>query len=175
MWYFVLGLGLLALLGIAVLPVPRVRRLLLTGLVRLGQAITLAFLGACGTFFVQPQDAPGWASPLIEGTLEYLPTDTAPGVPWLAVAVAAVAVALPMLILVELAANISGQKALVQSLRKEVRGAARWLDARLTAFGINGPRYPLPPNEGTYATEALRSAGLTNNTAPAPLVLDLVK
>jgi hypothetical protein len=55
----VLGLTVLVLLAVIVLPVPRVRRRL-TGTARMIQAAVLAFLGACGTFFVQPQTAPDW-------------------------------------------------------------------------------------------------------------------
>lgn len=178
----VLGFALLVLLAAVVLPVPRVRRWLLTVTARLGQAVILACLGACGTFFVQPQAAPTWlthaAQPLLEGTLG-LPLDTASGLPWLILAVLAVAVSLPVLMAVELGVSLSSQTAQVQALRKDIRRAATWVDSRLALLGVTGPSYPPLPNEAAAATEALRSAGQQGDqqspSVPAPLVLDLLK
>jgi len=177
----VLGFALLMLLAVVVLPVPRVRRLLLTGTARLGQAVVLAFLGACGTFLVQPQSAPDWlilaAHPLLEGTLGMQP-DAASGLPWLVLAVLAVGVSLPVLLVVELALSLSSQTAQVQALRKEIRQAAAWVDSRLALQGVTGPAYPALPNEAAAAAEALRSAGHGDKqipSAPVPLVLDLLK
>jgi hypothetical protein len=177
----VLGIALLGLMAVAVLPVPRVRRWLLTAAARLGQAVVLACLGACGTFFVRPQDAPDWLTaavrPLVEGTLG-LTLDAASGLPWLVLAVLAVGVSLPVLMAVELALNLSTQTAQVQALRQEIRRAAAWVDNRLNALRVGGPPYPALPNEGAAAAEALRSAGQSARqapSAPAPLVLDLLK
>jgi hypothetical protein len=132
MWTVVLGFGLLAMLAAAVLPVPRVRRLLLTGSARLVQGAALAFLGACAAFFVCPDAAPAWVrdvlAPVLEGTRGLLPAPGgAPsGWPWLAVAALAVGVSLPFLIAVELAAGLSTQSALVLSLRKELTPCWAW-------------------------------------------------
>lgn len=85
MFYTSLGFALLITLAIAMLPVPRVRRMLLIASARFVQASVLAFLGACGTFFVEPQAAPRWVDaalhPLIEGTQTFLPATTAPDRP----------------------------------------------------------------------------------------------
>lgn len=177
----VLGLAFLSLMAAAVLPVPRVRQLLLTAGARLGQAMLLAFLGACGTFFVQPQTAPEWltlaASPLLEESLG-LSLDGASGLPWLVLAVVVVGVHLPILIIIELAITLSRQAALVQSLRTEIQQAASWVDSRLERLGFSGPAYPTMPSETAAATEALRSASQSANQAPerpAPLVLDLLQ
>jgi hypothetical protein len=181
MLYNIFGFGLLSLLAITVLPVPRVRRWLWAALTRMSQAIVLAFLGACGTFFVQPHAAPQWlidaADPVIEGTLG-LPLDAASGVPWLVIAVLAVGVSLPVLMLVEVCLNLSVQAAQVQALRKELRQAAAWVDSRLAAVGITGPVYPRLPNEAAAATEALRSGNHADNphsSGHVPLVIDLLK
>jgi hypothetical protein len=176
-----LGLALIGSLAVAVLPVPRVRRWLLTAAARLGQAVVLAALGACGTFFVQPQAAPAWladvARPLVEGTLG-LTLDTSTSLPWLLLAVLAVGVSLPVLLAVELAVSLADQAALVQSLRREIRQAAAWVDQRLAALGVTGPSYPAVASEGAAAAEAIRSAGPGGKhtpPVPAPLVLDLLK
>ena len=93
MVFTLLGFGLLIMLAIAMLPVPRVRRMLLIGSARLMQAIVLAFLGACGTFFVHPEAAPIWVrnilDPIVEGTQSFLPSAAAamPGLSWLVLAV----------------------------------------------------------------------------------------
>jgi hypothetical protein len=181
MWSTVLGFALLLLLGVAILPVPRVRRWLLTGMARLGQAVVLGFLGACGTFFVKPQAAPDWLSvdalTLLEGTLGLAP-DTASGWPWLVLAVLVVGISLPVLLVVELAVSLSSQTAQVQALRQEVHQAAAWIDGRLAGLGASGPAYSALLNEAAAASEALRSAGHAGNQSPsdpAPLVLDLLK
>jgi hypothetical protein len=184
MWTTAAGLGLLVGLATAVLPLRRARRLLLTALARLSQAIMLACLGACGTFFVQPEAAPAWAqsllAPVLEGTRAYLPSAFAdvPGAAWLALAVLGVAVSLPVLMLVELAAGLAKQLAQVQVLRKDVRRAAAWVDRRLTLLGAPGPAFPALPDEAAAATAALRAAGHPDkqgSSARAPLVIDLLK
>lgn len=95
---------------------------------------------------------------MIEGTLG-MPLDAASGLPWLLIAILAVGVSLPVLMLIELGLNLSAQTAQVQALRKELRQAAAWVDSRLAAVGITGPSYPPLPNEAAAAVEALRSAG----------------
>lgn len=86
------GFALLLVLAVAILPVPRVRRWLLTALARLRSATVLACLGACGTLFAHPQAAPPWVAravgPLLEGTLG-ISLDADSGLPWLLLAVAA--------------------------------------------------------------------------------------
>ena len=157
----VLGIGLLLVLALAVLPLPRTRRWLLTASARLGQTVVLAFLGACGTFFVQPQAAPEWltrvASPLLEGTLG-LPIDFSSGLPWLILAVLAVGICLPVLIVVELAIAFSSQTAQVQSLRKEVRQAAAWVDNRLAILGIQARPTNLLPGKPLLPRPRARTA-----------------
>ncbi len=177
----VLGLGLVALLMVAVVPAPRVHRMLLTGLNRLVQAASLAFLGACGTFFIKPEAAPDWlrhtAQPLLEHTVGTWP-DPGSGWPWLVVAALVVGVALPMMLLVELAINLSRMTSLVEGLRKEIRHAATWLDCRLAAFGASGLSYQSMPSETAAASAALRGAGQSTTPKPVdptPLVLDLIK
>jgi hypothetical protein len=181
MLYTIFGFALLFLLAIMVLPVPRVRQWLWTSLARMSQAAILACLGACGTFFVQPNAAPQWlidaADPMIEGSLG-MPLDATSGLPWLVIAVFAVGVSLPVLMLVELGLNLSAQAAQMQALRKEMRQAAAWVDSRLASLGITGPAYPPVPNEAAAAAEALRSANHADkaqSSAPVPLVIDLLK
>jgi hypothetical protein len=119
----------------------------------------------------------GVVGPLLEGALGLSPT-TGSGLPWLVLAVLAVGVSLPILIVVELAISFSSQTAQLQALRKEIRHAAAWVDNRLALLGVAGPAYSPVPNEGAAASEALRSAGHGGNqtpSAPAPLVLDLLK
>jgi hypothetical protein len=183
MWSIVstsVGFTLLVFLAVAVLPVPRVRRLLLTGTAHLVQAAVLAFLGACGTFFVDPQAAPDWltavARPPLEGTLG-LPLSSTSGWPWLLLAVLGVALSLPLLMIFELVVNLSSLTTLVQTLRKEVRQAATWVNGRLAALGASGPAYPAWTEEAVAAAEALSGAGQEGKhgpSAPEPLVLDLL-
>jgi hypothetical protein len=179
--YTLLGFTLLLVLAVVIMPVPRVRQWLWTTAARMSQAMVLAFLGACGTFFVQPSAAPEWlvkaADPIINSTLG-LPLDANSGLPWLVVAVLAVVVTLPVLMLVELGLNLSTQTVQVQSLRKELRQAATWVDSRLGAVGIVGPAYPPLTSEGAAAVAALRSvsqSGKEKSPATAPLVIDLLK
>jgi hypothetical protein len=180
MFYNLSGFALLLVLAMTVLPVPRARQWLWTALARMTQAAVLAFLGACGTFFVQPSAAPQWlldaADPMIEGTFGLL-LDATSGLPWLVIAVLAVGVSLPMLMLVELGLNLSAQIAQVQALRKELRQAAVWVDNRLAAVGIPGSAYTPLPNEAAAAAEALRSAGTADRqeSSSIPLVIDLIK
>jgi hypothetical protein len=64
----------------------------------------------------------------------------------------------------------------VQTLRKEVRQAAAWVNGRLAALGASVAGYPTWPDEATAATEALRSVGQNGKPGPStpePLVLDL--
>jgi hypothetical protein len=177
----VLGFAVLMLLVVAVLPVPRVRQWLLSASARLGRGVVLACLGACGTFFADPRAAPEWLTaalaPLVHCTLG-LSLDAGSGLPWLLLAVAAVAVALPVLMAVELGLNLAAQTAQVQSLRKEMRQAAAWVDARLAAIGIVEPPYPPLPSEAAAAVEALRAAGKAEKAEPATgasLVMDYLR
>ena len=177
----VFGLGLLIVLAVLVLPVPRVRRWLLTVAARLGQAVILAGLGACGTFFVQPRAAPQCltlaARPLFDDLL-MLPLDNDSGLPWLVLAVLVVAVSLPVLLAVEWALSLSIQTAQLQALRRELRRLAVWIENRLAAFGMTSAGLPPLANECAAASEALRSAGQSDkqlSPTPVPLVLDLLK
>ena len=173
-----LGLSLIGLLSVCVLPVPRVRRLLFLGTTRLGQAILLALLGACGTFFVEPDAAPDWlvaaARPVLDGVFGTLP-NLAAHLNWLLLAVLAVAVSLPPLLLLELASSLSSATVLVHGLRKEIRQAAAWVDNRLAALGASGLPYTGLPSEISAASEALRTSSSRDNHKPVPLVLDLLK
>ena len=68
------GLLIFALLGVAVLPVPKVRRFLLLAVTRIGQAGTLATLGLCATCFVRADEPPNTLtqamSPLTQGIVD---------------------------------------------------------------------------------------------------------
>ena len=179
MWLTVSGFLVLLVAGVAVLPVPRVRRLLLTAATRLGQAVLLAFLGACGTFFVQPDIAPAWLAstlaPLLEGIRGAVP-DLGPasrGLPWLLLAVSAVLIALPVLIALELAVGLSRQTSLVHALHKELRLAAAWIDGRLFALGLGDP--PPISREANAAAEVFRTASRSTPAADGSHVLDLMK
>jgi hypothetical protein len=180
MIYTLSGFALLTFLATAVLPVPRLRRLLLTALARMGQAALLAVLGACGTFFVDPGATPKWltlaAAPLVESTLG-LSLGTGSGLLWLVVAVLAVVVSLPVLMAIELGLSLSAQTVQVEALRKEIGQAAAWVDDRLTLVGISRPTCRVVPSEAAAATDALRSAGRidSQDSAATPLVLDLLK
>ena len=172
------GLLAIAVFAVAVLPVPRVRRLMLTGVSRLSQGALLALLGTCGTFLVRPDAAPDWANsaiaPLVEGMQNLLPaSDPLPaGVPWFAVALVASVSVLPILIVLELAVKLSQQTALVQTLQKELRQVAAWVDSRLFALGSSRNEPPLA-QEAFAAAEALR--GTAQPHTPRPCVLDLMQ
>ena len=177
MWLTVSGFLVLLVLAVAVLPVPRVRRWLLTSVARLGQTALLAFLGACGTFLVQPDAAPGWLvstlAPLLEGIRGALPTSglLPAGLPWLLLAVSAVLIALPILIVLELAVSLSRQDSLVLTLQKDLQQAATWVDDRLFALGVAYPILSTSP-------EAHATAQVFRSTAPPTTggrVLDLMK
>jgi hypothetical protein len=180
MWTSALGIGLLLVLTIAVLPVPRVRRLLLTASARLGQATLLAFLGACGTFFIHPEAAPSWLqitfSPVLEGMNRLTPAslNTLPGLPWLVLAILAVGVGLPLLIVIELAASLAKQSALVGTLGRDLCAAAGWFDRRLSALGFTGPVCPSSRNTAARTALPIGPAVKTTNTS-ARRVLDLLK
>jgi hypothetical protein len=83
-----------------------------------------------------------------------------------------------VLMAVELGLNLAAQTAQVQSLRKEMRQAAAWVDARLAAIGIVEPPYPPLPSEAAAAVEALRAAGKAEKAEPATgasLVMDYLR
>jgi len=177
----VLGLGLLVFLAVAALPLPRVRQAILTFVARAGQAAVLATVAACGTLFVHPDAAPPALAPYLDRLATEVrqllpdPASTWPGVPWLVVAAVVVSLALPVLSLLEFAARVMGQTAMIQALRKELRHAADALDRRLTGLGV------APPAESTSevaaAADAMRAvAGEPRKDRPtAPkLVRDLL-
>lgn len=191
MWITAAGLCVLLLFAIVVLPVPRVRRLLLLGLVRLVQAVILAFLGACGTFFVQPDAAPAWVQPMLltvlEGTSAFLPAsvEAMPGSPWLVLAVVAVGISLPPLIIVELATRRSPAKALndlpvviVETLGREHCGKTG-VGSMTCKIAQQGPQLsglelsaenPLTMarwmNEAIVTYQGLQRAGFTSTIVP---------
>ncbi len=136
----------------------------------------LAFLGACGTFFVQPEVAPNWlvsaVNPILEGIRSLVPMS--PGLPWLLLAVSAVLVALPILIALELAVNLSRQTSLVHALRKELRLVAAWVDSRLFALGLSHSPPPLD-QEALASAEVFRTTGQPNTQPNDAHVLDLMK
>jgi len=182
MWLTIVGVVLLSLLALLVLPVPRVRRLLLTAASRFSQAALLGGLGACGAFLVQPNAAPDWTRVLLDpatamaGSVWPDPT-VPPGLPWLVLAVVVVVVSLPLLIALDLALSLTQQADLVHSFRKELRFAASWLDTRLVDLGLARDRLPLYP-EAAAVAEAFRMAGQSSSSSTAlggPIVLDLLK
>ena len=170
------GLVVLGLVSLAVLPVPRVRRWLLSAFARLVQGMTLAAVGACGTFFVAPDAAPDWVAAALVGPVDDalgLTLSASSGLPWLALGVLAVGLAVPVLVLVELAVGVADQAALARSVRADVRSAAAWFDRRLAALGYPAEPFPFA-TEADHGREAFRTAGRTPDE-PAPLVLDLVR
>ncbi len=176
-----LGLLVFALFALAVLPVPRARRLVLTGAARFAQAALLALLGLCGTFFVRPELAPPALVTALEPVracaIRLVPADVQlpDGAVWLAVALAAVLVAVPVLIVLELAVSLSRQWALVQTLRAELRTAAAWVDSRLSALGF-ATGQPPTAQEARAAAEIFRAVPPTGPAATEPTghVLDLM-
>lgn len=176
------GLGLFALLAVAALPLPRVRQATLTFAARAGQSAVLAVVAACGTLFVLPDSTPTplapYADRVVSDVRQFLPglVDALPGAAWLIVAAAVVVVSLPVLSLVEFAARVMGQTAVVQALRKELRLAADALDRRLA--GITPPPPPDLISELVNAADAMRAvSGEPRQGRPATeqkLVRDLL-
>ena len=165
----VVGVGLLLTLALLVLPLSRVRQVVLTAFARFARAALLAVFGACGTFLVAPDSAPEWTAPLLEPVVRLTHSlagpDAPAGLPWLVFAALAALAALPLLVAVELALGLTRQTRLVQQLRTEVRTAAAWVDARMAALGIAPPP---PLTERSAAADAVR-------TPPEPIVLQLMK
>ncbi|MBA4063626.1 MAG: hypothetical protein C0501_07920 [Isosphaera sp.] len=177
-----LGLGLLVLLAVVALPHPRVRQAVLGFAARAGQAAVLAAVAACGTLFVRPDAAPPAVAPyadrLAAEVRRLLPDPAAdwPGVPWLVVAAAVVALALPVISVLEFAARVMGQTAVIQSLRKELRRAADALDRRLAGLSDAPPPADVT-SEVAAAADAMRAvAGGPRKDRPAAprLVRDLL-
>jgi len=176
----IVGLLLFFLMGVAALPLPKVRQMVITFTARAGLSALLAAVAGCGTLFVRPDAVPEVAKPyavhLSNEILQLVPEPAAalPGIPWLVLAAVIVALALPVLSMLEFAARVMGHTAMVQALRKELRTVAQAIDRRLAVLPESPPTLT---QELAAAAAAMRSvSGDPKPTAtPKPkLVADLL-
>jgi len=179
----IVGVLLFLLMAVAALPLPKVRQAVLTFAARAGLSGVLAAVAACGTLFVKPNAVPELAQPYAQHvTFEIArllpePAAALPGIPWLVLAAVIVALSLPVLSLVEFAARVMGQTAVVQALRKELRAVARGIDQRLATLPDGQPALT---SELAAAAEAMRTVSgdpkpAGNHPHRPKLVLDLLQ